>query len=35
MNFYGLNLDEQQEKFVNAILDLKKTIVFCNAVAVC
>lgn len=33
MNFYGLNLDEQQEKFVNAILDLKKTIVFCNAVA--
>lgn len=33
MNFYGLNLDEQQEKFVSAILDLKKTIVFCNAVA--
>jgi predicted ribonuclease YlaK len=33
MNFYGLILDEQQEKFVSAILDLKKTIVFCNAVA--
>ena len=33
MNFYGLILDEQQEKFVSAILNLKKTIVFCNAVA--
>ncbi len=33
MNFYGLNLDEQQEKFVSAILDLEKTIVFCDAVA--
>ena len=33
MNFYGLRLDEQQEKFVGAILDLDKTIVFCNAVA--
>lgn len=33
MNFYGLNLDEQQKKFVNAILDPDKTIVFCNAVA--
>ena len=33
MNFYGLKLDEQQEQFVGAILDLDKTIVFCNAVA--
>lgn len=33
MNFYGLNLDEQQEKFVGAILDREKTIVFCDAVA--
>ena len=33
MNFYGLNLDEQQENFVNSILNLDKTIVFCNAVA--
>ena len=33
MNFYGLILDEQQEKFVSAILELKKTIVFCNAKA--
>lgn len=33
MNFYGLNLDEQQEKFVKAILNPEKTIVFCNAVA--
>ena len=33
MNFYGLILDEQQEIFVNAILNLDKTIVFCNAVA--
>lgn len=33
MNFYGLILDEEQKKFVDAILDLKKTIVFCNAKA--
>ena len=33
MNFYGLILDEQQETFVSAILDLEKTIVFCDAVA--
>ena len=33
MNFYGLNLDEQQEIFVNSILNLDKPIVFCNAVA--
>ena len=33
MNFYGLILDEQQQRFVSAILDPEKTIVFCNAVA--
>lgn len=33
MNFYGLKLDEQQERFVSAILDHEKTIVFCDAVA--
>ena len=33
MNFYGLTLDEQQKEFVAAILNLDKTIVFCNAVA--
>ena len=33
MNFYGLRLDEQQEKFVGAILNQEKTIVFCDAVA--
>ena len=33
MNFYGLRLDEQQEKFVGAILNPQKTIVFCDAVA--
>lgn len=33
MNFYGLNLDDQQKAFVTAILGRDKTIVFCNAVA--
>ena len=33
MNFYGLALDEQQEHFVSSILNRKKTIVFCDAVA--
>lgn len=33
MNFYGLNLDQQQEAFVKAILNPDKTVVFCNAVA--
>lgn len=33
MNFYGLNLDTQQEAFVKALLNKDKTIVFCNAVA--
>ena len=33
MNFYGLNLDEHQEKFVTAILNPENTIVFCDAVA--
>ncbi len=29
--FYGLTLDEEQENFVDAILNPKKEIVFCNA----
>lgn len=33
MNFYGLTLDEQQRKFVDAILSPANTIVFCNAKA--
>lgn len=33
MNFYGLMLDEQQKRFVGAILDPNKIIVFCDAVA--
>ena len=33
MNFYGLQLDEQQKKFVAEILNPDKTIVFCDAVA--
>ena len=32
-NFYGLRLDEDQQALVKAILDLRKTIVFCNAAA--
>ena len=32
-NFYGLKLDDDQQAFVKAILDLRKTIVFCNAAA--
>ena len=31
--FYGLTLDEEQEAFVKAIMDLDKTIVFCDAPA--
>lgn len=31
--FYGLNLDEEQIKFVNAILNPDNTIVFCNSKA--
>ena len=31
--FYGLTLDEEQEAFVKAIMDLSKTIVFCDAPA--
>ena len=31
--FYGLELDEDQKKFVNAILNTDNTIVFCNAKA--
>lgn len=31
--FYGLELDEDQKKFVNAILNPDNTIVFCNAKA--
>lgn len=31
--FYNLNLDEDQKKFVNAILNPDNTIVFCNAKA--
>lgn len=33
MNFYGLNLDEQQREFVDACLSLDKTIVFVDAAA--
>ena len=33
MNFYGLQLDQQQEKFVAAILNSDTTIIFCDAVA--
>ena len=33
MNFYGLQLDAQQEKFVAAILNSDTTIIFCDAVA--
>lgn len=33
MNFYGLDLDEQQKEFVSACLDLNKTIVFVDAAA--
>lgn len=29
--FYGLNLDEEQENFVDAILNPDKKIIFCNA----
>ena len=32
-NFYGLILDEEQAEFRDAILDLRKTIVFCDAPA--
>ena len=31
--FYGLNLDEEQKVLVEAIMDLSKTIVFCDAPA--
>ena len=31
--FYGMMLDQEQVAFVEAIKDLKKTIVFCNAAA--
>ena len=31
--FYGLQLDEEQAAFVKAIMDLSKTIVFCDAPA--
>ena len=31
--FYGLTLDEEQVAFVEAIMDLDKTIVFCDAPA--
>ena len=33
MNFYGMQLDEDQRDFVSAVMDQKYTIVFCNAVA--
>lgn len=33
MNFYGLNLDQEQEAFVKAILSRDKVAVFCNAAA--
>lgn len=33
MNFYGLILDEGQEKFVQAVLSPENSIVFCNAKA--
>ena len=33
MNFYGLDLDQQQEAFVKAILSRDKVAVFCNAAA--
>lgn len=33
MNFYNLQLDEDQNAFVSAILDPQKVIVFCNSVA--
>lgn len=33
MNFYGLDLDKDQESFVSAILSADNTIVFCNAAA--
>lgn len=33
MNFYGLNLDEQQELFVKKIMSQDNHIVFCNAKA--
>ena len=33
MNFYGLDLDQQQEVFVKAILSRDKVAVFCNAAA--
>ena len=33
MNFYGMTLDEEQQVFVEQILDLRKTIVFCDAPA--
>lgn len=32
-NFYGLNLDKDQEGFVAAVLDKSKVIVFCDAAA--
>ena len=31
--FYGMELDEEQVAFVEAIKDLSKTIVFCDAPA--
>lgn len=33
MNFYGMKLDTEQERMVEAIMDPAKLIVFCNAVA--
>ena len=33
MNFYGMDLDKDQESFVSAILSADNTIVFCNAAA--
>ena len=33
MNFYKLNLDENQETFVKAVLSPENTVVFCNAKA--
>lgn len=33
MNFYGLDLDQEQEAFVKAILSQDKIAVFCNAAA--
>lgn len=33
MNFYGLQLDEDQNTFVSAVLDPTKIIIFCDSVA--